>query len=729
MAVNLPVQNYFTRVQGPSIWVRPADWPVITDVDNNVQYLISDQGDSNCSILTSFTRTSGSQDIIIDWGDGTTDTISTTANTRTNHTYTVGSGTPCSLGYTTFKIRIYFTGTGVSVLTTASIAPLYLAGNSASSQVCYVLEAYFGNGTTPSSPCNFHSIPGSAGSRGLFTALKYIKYPSTVSWTSIQDLCRAAGALARVRMPISMSSVTNSGNAFTSCFELEELTFPSNATGMNSFTSMFQNCYNLQNVTFPTALDNCTTFGSALNGCSNLRNLTLPSINNCSNFQSAFANLTQLEWFRFTSMPTVNASISFTTAFGNCVNLQNIYFPATASSVPIYNFQQCFNFCPQLKSIIFPPTLNVSTFLAAFGNCTSLITAVLPITMPSCTTISGVFQGCASLKNVTLPNTTASLNMSNAFSGCSKLETITIPNTLNINNLGNAFTTCVALKTVNWNPGAQNSLTTLGSTFQSCFNLTSITLPTSMTALNSLQSVFASCFSLTSVTFPSSLNAVTSMLGAFSNCYKIQNITLPTSMAALNSFQQTFTGCFSLKSIVLPNTVSAATTIFNQTFFSCYALESVVFPGAAQLSAVTDINSMFANCNNLKTITNLDKIGSLTATPLVNGSGNINNRFTSVSFAAPFTTLQLQGSSSGKADVQSVRLLNTSAGQWTGSSPQINVSFTNMSTAQLVQLFNDMAAQGTVTSKTINITSATGAAGLTAGDRSIITSLGWTITG
>jgi hypothetical protein len=47
----------------------------------------------------------------------------------------------------------------------------------------------------------------------------------------------------------------------------------------------------------------------------------------------------------------------------------------------------------------------------------------------------------------------------------------------------------------------------------------------------------------------------------------------------------------------------------------------------------------------------------------------------------------------------------------------------------LVTLFNDIAAQGVVTSKTINITGSTGAAGLTAADRLILTSKGWTITG
>jgi hypothetical protein len=40
-----------------------------------------------------------------------------------------------------------------------------------------------------------------------------------------------------------------------------------------------------------------------------------------------------------------------------------------------------------------------------------------------------------------------------------------------------------------------------------------------------------------------------------------------------------------------------------------------------------------------------------------------------------------------------------------------------------------MAAQGNVVTKTINITGATGAAGLTAADRLIVTSRGWTITG
>jgi hypothetical protein len=102
---------------------------------------------------------------------------------------------------------------------------------------------------------------------------------------------------------------------------------------------------------------------------------------------------------------------------------------------------------------------------------------------------------------------------------------------------------------------------------------------------------------------------------------------------------------------------------------------------------------------------------------------------TSLSFPQRITKLELQGTATNRSRLSLLRLTNTGGSQWTGTSPQISVAYTDMSTANLVTLFNDLAAQGSVTSKTIDITSATGAAGLTAGNRQIITNIGWTITG
>jgi hypothetical protein len=244
-----------------------------------------------------------------------------------------------------------------------------------------------------------------------------------------------------------------------------------------------------------------------------------------------------------------------------------------------------------------------------------------------------------------------------------------------------------------------------------------------------MQNTFTNCKILKTITLPSSLNAVTLMISTFSGCENLTSVTLPTSMSACTNFQGTFNNCMSITSITMPNTVSASTTTFGSTFAYCYSLKTVILPGASQLSSVTE-GGLFTGCSNLTTITNFQKIGSLTATPLIQAFSVRYNKFISISFVGPYSKLELHGASSTcRANVQSVRLLNASAGQWTGISPQINVSNTNMSTANLVQLFTDMAAQGNVTSKTINITTATGTAGLTAADRLIITSKGWTITG
>jgi hypothetical protein len=216
----------------------------------------------------------------------------------------------------------------------------------------------------------------------------------------------------------------------------------------------------------------------------------------------------------------------------------------------------------------------------------------------------------------------------------------------------------------------------------------------------------------------------------FGSCVLLESVTLPNSMSACTIFTSCFTSCHTIRSITLPNIVSASATTFNGAFAACFSLETVVFPGSQQLSLITDMGGVFNFCTNLKTITNFDKIGSLTATPLVNMNSNTNPQLLSLSFSCPLSGLGIPGTSARPfGNVQSIRLLNTSAGQWTGGSPQINVSYTTMTTAQLVQLFNDMAAQGVVVSKTINITQAAGAAGLTAADRLIITSRGWTITG
>jgi hypothetical protein len=734
MAFNLPLQNFFSRTTGPAVYSRPSDWPVITDVATEVQFLFCDLGDAACQIRTTFTRTSGSQNIVIDWGDATTSTVTTTGSTNTTHTYTPGTGTPCSLGYTTFIIRVYFTGTGVSVLNNCNIMPIPISGDITSFQSCAVLEAYYGNSTQNATVVNFNSQGSSNASLGVYSYLQFVKLPATVSWTQWNNAFYNCIALLKVVMPTSNSAATQYSSAFFGCYNLLELTIPSNSTGITTFGNAFQNCYNLRSVTLPTTLNSCNTFSTCFYACYNLRSVTLPSVNVCNSFQLTFYQCTQLEWVKFTSMPTVVGAISMNNAFGTCTNLQNVYFPATGTATSIYDFSFTFSQCYQLKNIVLPSNINVSTFGSTFVSCHSLTSCILPTSAAACTTYANIFYLCYSLLKITLPAApTAAVSISDAFNQCWKLQEITIPSGYVFTSMSTICTNCFSLKTFTWTPGTQNSLTSLVSAFNGCVLLTSITMPSSMNSLTTLGTAFNLCISLSSITFPSSLNAVTTMQQCFAGCRLLKSVTLPTSMSSCTHFGNIFADCSSLISITLPNVVSTNTTTFSACFFNCYNLKTCVLPGAAQLSLVTSISSMFQLCSNLTTLTNFDKIGSLTATPLISATGNQYNRFTggsAISFSGPLSGLNLSGlQTTMRADVQAVRLLNTSAGQWTGSTYQINVSFTNMSTANLVQLFNDMAAQPAVSGKQINILSATGAAGLTAADRLIVTSKGWTITG
>lgn len=732
MAFNLPLQNYFSRTTGPAVYSRPSDWPVITDVATEVQFLFCDLGDATCSIRTLFTRTSGSQNIIIDWGDATTSTVTTTASTTTPHTYTPGTGTPCSLGYTTFKIRVYFTGTGVSVLDNCNILPLLISGDTLSFQSCAVLEAYYGNSTQNATTVNFYSVTGSGVLLGVYAYLQFVKLPATVSWTNWGSIFTNCTELLKVIMPTSNSAATSYQTAFSNCRSLLEITIPSNSTGITSLTQAFFLCNNLRSVTLPNTLNSCTSLSQAFWECLNLRSVTIPSINTCNTLQYAFITCKQLEWVKFTSMPTVS-SIDMSLCFNGCVNLQNVYFPATGTATSIYNFNSLFASCFQLKSIVLPSNINVNNFGSAFNSCYALTSCILPASAAACTDYSSMFSSCFSLLKITMPAApTAAVSFFNTFSQCSKLQEITIPSGYVFTNLGSVCINCNSLKTFTWTPGAQNSLTTLSSAFNNCYILTNITMPTSMTALTNIQNTFSPCYMLTSVTLPSTLNSVTSMFNCFNSCKSLTSVTLPTSMSLCTNFNNLFDGCRSISSITMPNIVGAVTG-FTRCFAECINLKTCILPGAAQLSLVNDISGIFNMCSNLVTLTNFDKIGSLTATPLINATSMQYNRFTggsAISFSGPLSQVQLNGlSSNQRTNVQSVRLLNASAGQWTGGSPQINVAATNMSTAQIVQLFNDMAAQGNVVTKTINITSATGAAALTAADRLIVTSKGWTITG
>ena len=140
----------------------------------------------------------------------------------------------------------------------------------------------------------------------------------------------------------------------------------------------------------------------------------------------------------------------------------------------------------------------------------------------------------------------------------------------------NGFQSCANLTKVT----IPSSVTSIGElAFYCCGKLTSITIPNGVTSIGYM--AFLTCSSLTSVTIP---NSVTSIGGvAFGVCSSLTSITIPSSVTNIES--STFSGCSSLMSITIPSSV---TSIGYFAFSGCINLTSINFSGTtAQWNAIS----------------------------------------------------------------------------------------------------------------------------------------------
>ena len=166
--------------------------------------------------------------------------------------------------------------------------------------------------------------------------------------------------------------------------------------------------------------------------------------------------------------------------------------------------------------------------------------------------------------------------------------------------------------------------------FYGCTNLTSITLPNSVTSIDAY--AFAGCSGLTSITIPSSVTSIEDY--AFVSCTGLTSITIPNSVTSIGS--SAFSGC-SLTSIKVEsgnvtydsrdncnaiietssNTLitgcknsiipSSITSIGICAFSGCTGLTSITIP-----NSVTSIgSSAFSGCSGLTSITIPNSVTSI----------------------------------------------------------------------------------------------------------------------
>ncbi|MBR0181715.1 MAG: leucine-rich repeat protein [Bacteroidaceae bacterium] len=169
--------------------------------------------------------------------------------------------------------------------------------------------------------------------------------------------------------------------------------------------------------------------------------------------------------------------------------------------------------------------------------------------------------------------------------------------------------------TVTYN-GKQYNITRIEDrTFYSCIDLTSITIPESVTSIG--EGAFWGCYRLKKAEFASveslckikferneSSNPLNWAKHLFINGQEITDLVIPESVTSIGKY--TFYNCSSLKSITIPSSI---TRIGNYAFSGCSSLTSVSIP-----NSVTSIGAdTFYKCTRLTSITIPESVTSIGA--------------------------------------------------------------------------------------------------------------------
>ncbi|MBO5881907.1 MAG: leucine-rich repeat protein [Alistipes sp.] len=190
-----------------------------------------------------------------------------------------------------------------------------------------------------------------------------------------------------------------------------------------------------------------------------------------------------------------------------------------------------------------------------------------------------------------------------AFADCSNLTSITIPNSVTSVEVF-SFYACNSLVEFEGKFASEDGKCLIVDNTLIAFaigcDVTEYTIPNNVIEI--VECVFGSCSSLTNVIIPNSVTKIGE--AAFAGCDSLAGIIIPEGVSVIAA--GTFANCHSLASVTIPNSV---TTIEEDAFYDCPSLTSITIP-----DRVTSIGEgAFVGCESLADIIIPDGISVIAA--------------------------------------------------------------------------------------------------------------------
>lgn len=566
---------------------------------------------------------------IVDWGDGKTNTYTSTSGTQVTHTYSKGTGQ-------------YYDGTSTQFIIT----------------VIPSLDGHitrFTSYTTNQSSYNNQILAFAAKDvyfeniSSMFYWMTKLQYIDIIGGslgtsdlnTDMQNFARECQNLKRISSNVCWNSVTNMAYAFYDCYMLSEINFGDSwdTRNCNSFHQAFYNCKLIE--TIPAFITSSTiSMTSTFYGCQKLISVNGDSwdLTNCTSLAQCFYNCNLLQTLPY--IQNTNNVITAYSMFNNCNSLVKLHekqLKLDLSSVTEAYFMFCN--CSSLEEAPELTLTSATDVHGLFDGCSSLYIIQEVFELPYVTGVNanqyngdprtgmeGMFRGCSTLTNapqIIAPQviTVKSLfsgcsNLTNVpeyysfpecqladylFNGCSLLQTlpnIEIPKAIYARYL---FKDCSSLKVAPYsNEGESFELPEAVYVDQMFMNDSSLqTAPYSLVLPKATcyTNMFSGCTSLITAPHELSMGSATNINSLFENCESMMNPPNKISAPKATSANRLFYMCRSM--IVCPELELPVCTSATECFRYCHSLTSTI---PYHFEKMNNITSFYRDCKSLSVI-------------------------------------------------------------------------------------------------------------------------------